>query len=1093
MTDQPTNPFPGLRPFEEDEEPLFFGREQVIIDLLSRLRTSRFLAVTGTSGCGKSSLVKAGLLPALHRGFMAGAGSSWRVALFRPGCDPIGNLAESLTRARLFKDTTPDAMQRRIIESTLRRSNHGLIEVVREARLPGYENFLIVVDQFEELFRFEKLEKSLHKEIHDSTAFVDLLMAVPGQTGMSLYIILTMRSDFLGDCTIFQGLPEAINSGQYLVPRMTREEKREAITSPIGIGGAYITPMLVSRLLNDVGDNPDQLPILQHALMRTWNYWSRDRRQDEPLGLRHYEAIGAMEHALSQHAEEAYLELKTPHSRTICEKMFKFLIEIGERGSIVRRPARVDDLCQVTGASPKQVIDVINHFRRPGRTFLMPPGHVPLHPGSDIDISHESLIRIWTRLNRWVKKEEHSAEFYLRLAKAAALHREGKVGLWRDPELILALEWLEEQEPNAVWARRYHTGFDQAINFLEASKKQKQYEVAQKEREQRAKIRRATLFSIIIAIVAIIAIIFAFMAIKKGQEARKMQEEAWEQKLRAEEARDDAREERKKAEISRKQAEEAREKESQERIKAEKNEKEANEERARAQENEKKARQAEALARENQVKEQIKGLIADMNREEASFRGLLAKARELAAHSRTQAGEETKELRTKLALAAFRLNEDAYGALDKNTREVLEKFDKDKLDEFAGQTGIGNLFNELEKLRDKLKKVSSGIHCPAELFETLRDAYIDVEEKGDIIYQDVESWAMAAPGGSIVFSDRENNLFQAALQPSPGRARLPVLKKNRLLSPISTFQATCLAESSECFFCGTDDGRILYWEKSSWRETRQLRHRGAKILAMAASWDNRHLFYSVKNKLYICDLISKKSFDRIFPLEKHNYILTMSVIEGPGAGDSFLIAGDENGVLHQVSIYGGRWEKKIANTAPPAAHQSALHSSALDPRRKRLVMGDSSGRIHFFYQVDGGSLSPGVPINRALFEYAHEGIVSVLAFSPGGRYLASGGLDGAIMLWDLDGLNNAAIARQKPIIHITGNRKILSLVFAPNGEYLVFNDEKNLRICPTRPEIFYDLLCRKKKWAFTPGEWRRYFGEALSPEQMNFCPARREN
>ncbi len=126
-TGTPTNPFPGLRPFEEEEEPLFFGRDQAVIELLSRLRTSRFLAVIGTSGSGKSSLVKAGLLPSLHGGFMAGAGSGWRVALFRPGCDPIGNLAESLIRARVFytsaaddsePDPAPAAIQRRIIETT---------------------------------------------------------------------------------------------------------------------------------------------------------------------------------------------------------------------------------------------------------------------------------------------------------------------------------------------------------------------------------------------------------------------------------------------------------------------------------------------------------------------------------------------------------------------------------------------------------------------------------------------------------------------------------------------------------------------------------------------------------------------------------------------------------------------------------------------------------------------------------------------------------------------------------------------------------------------------------------------------------------
>jgi energy-coupling factor transporter ATP-binding protein EcfA2 len=463
-----TNPFPGLRPFEEEEEPLFFGRDQAVIELLSRLRTSRFLAVIGTSGSGKSSLVKAGLLPSLHGGFMAGAGSGWRVALFRPGCDPIGNLAESLTRARVFytgdaddrePDPAPAAIQQRIIETTLRRSNRGMIEIAREARLPAHENLLVVVDQFEELFRFEKLEKSRHEERQDSAAFVELLLEVSRQTGFPVYIILTMRSEFLGSCTEFRGLPEALNRGQYLIPRMTREEKREAVIGPIAIGGAAVTPMLVSRLLNDVGDNPDQLPILQHALRRTWDYWARIRREGDPLDLVHYEAVGTMARALSRHAEEAYAELKTRRSRTICEKLFKLLIEVDERGYAIRRPARVRDICRMIDASEKEVIDVIHVFRRPGRTFLMPPGTVGLGSDSDIDISHESLMRIWTRLSEWVTEEGQSAELYLRLAKAAALYEEGKAGLWRDPELMLALEWQGKNRPNALWAQRYDPSF----------------------------------------------------------------------------------------------------------------------------------------------------------------------------------------------------------------------------------------------------------------------------------------------------------------------------------------------------------------------------------------------------------------------------------------------------------------------------------------------------------------------------------------------------------------------------------------------------------------------------------------------------------
>lgn len=265
------NPFPGLRPFETDEYGLFFGREGQSDALIERLQRSHFLAVVGTSGSGKSSLVRAGLLPALRGGMMAGAGSGWRIAIMRPGNDPIGNLANALAEKDVLLEAgggLPPAEAEAVIEATLRRGSLGLVDAARQARLQDHEKLLVVVDQFEELFRF-RAARSLSSTGDDASAFVKLLLEASEQRELSIFVVPTMRSDFLGDCAQFQGLPEAINDGQYLIPRMTRDERRFAITGPVGVKRCKITEPLVNRLMNDVGDNPDQLPILQHALMRT--------------------------------------------------------------------------------------------------------------------------------------------------------------------------------------------------------------------------------------------------------------------------------------------------------------------------------------------------------------------------------------------------------------------------------------------------------------------------------------------------------------------------------------------------------------------------------------------------------------------------------------------------------------------------------------------------------------------------------------------------------------------------------------------------------------------------------------------------------
>ncbi|MBH2042034.1 MAG: ATP-binding protein [Comamonadaceae bacterium] len=499
----PPNPFPGLRPFREDEETLFFGREAQVDAMIDKLAATRFLAVVGTSGSGKSSLVNCGLVPALHRGLMAGAGSVWRVATLRPGNRPLRALAEALARPDTLgprqadeSDFTPAEM----MEALLRMSKLGLVDAFEQARLDANQNLLVVVDQFEELFRYQALALSAAAAApaaatastgDDATAFVNLLLEASTHQELPVRVVLTMRSDFLGECAQFFGLPEAINRGQYLVPRMTRDERRSAIAGPVGVGGAEIDPVLLTRLVNDVGDNPDQLSILQHALNRTWARWQQDGGSGA-LALRHYEAVGTMAHALNQHAEEAFSELAEGRPRALAEALFKAITDKVTDARGTRRPTRLDTLCEVTGASAAELTLVIEVFRDPSRSFLMPPAGTALRPDSPIDISHESLMRVWDRLRAWADEEAQSAQTYRRLAEIAELELAGSAGLLRQPDLQFAIDWQRRQQPNAAWAGRYRAGFETMCDFLQRSESAFDSELRAEaaQREQQAQITR---------------------------------------------------------------------------------------------------------------------------------------------------------------------------------------------------------------------------------------------------------------------------------------------------------------------------------------------------------------------------------------------------------------------------------------------------------------------------------------------------------------------------------------------------------------------------------------------------------------------------
>lgn len=500
----PSNPFPGLRPFEPDEDHLFFGRERETDELLRRLRSNRFLAVVGTSGSGKSSLVRCGLIPSLQSGFMVSAGSSWRICVLRPGEDPVGHLAGALDAPGGIGEEREDlrATSRVLIEATLRRGTRGLIEAVTQAHLPRNDNVLIVVDQFEELFRYRRNRRQAGVPDH-AVDFVKLLVEATRQSDVSLYVVLTMRSDFLGDCMEFPGLPEAVNAGLYLVPRMSRDNLRAAITGPVAVAGGEIAQRLVQRLLNDVGEDPDRLPVLQHALMRTWDHWQAGGRGRRPIDLEDFEAVGTLRTALSRHAEEAYAECGAAQ---VVEGMFKALTDSFADPRGTRRPTAVGELALVCETGEAEIVRIVETFRRAGRSFLTPPAGVPLATASIVDLAHESLMRGWARLIGWAAEERQSASLYVRVSQAATWWREGSAGLWRSPELDLGLRWRRESRPTAAWAERYHGSFAEAMDFLDRSEREQRRVEAEKEAERRTQLRRTQWAAAVLAALLVMAL-----------------------------------------------------------------------------------------------------------------------------------------------------------------------------------------------------------------------------------------------------------------------------------------------------------------------------------------------------------------------------------------------------------------------------------------------------------------------------------------------------------------------------------------------------------------------------------------------------------
>jgi hypothetical protein len=392
------------------------------------------------------------------------------------------------------------------IRAGLRRGPRGLADLVTGPLMPGAgpalppgHNLILLVDQFEEIFRYRRVG-----DTKEADAFVAMLVATTRQTDVPVFVAITMRSDYLGDCAVFEGLPELLNDSQFLTPRLSREQRQEAIEGPARVFGGEVEPGLVGRLLNDMGPDPDQLPLMQHALTRLWDL-AEAEADGGPivLKLKDYAAMGGLNRALHNHAEEVFDKRLTHSQKRVAEVLFRCLSERerGGRDAVrrdIRRPTLLCDIASVARASEEDLAAVIDVFREPELCFLTPPAFVPLSGSTMIDVSHESLIRRWGRLQEWVEDEAELAKTYLRYEQSARLWKRGETGLLAPPELDFAMQWLNSPLTTDVWARRYEGDFALAEEYVRASEAQHQRqqeaerarELARQEAEKRELLER---------------------------------------------------------------------------------------------------------------------------------------------------------------------------------------------------------------------------------------------------------------------------------------------------------------------------------------------------------------------------------------------------------------------------------------------------------------------------------------------------------------------------------------------------------------------------------------------------------------------------
>jgi WD40 repeat protein/class 3 adenylate cyclase len=514
------NPYKGLRAFQETDAPDFFGREALTERLLMRMNEdvplNRFLAVVGPSGSGKSSLVRAGLVPALRRGGVAGS-RRWLVVEMLPGAHPLEEVDALLCNIAANPPAT--------LMELLKDDERGLIRAVKRI-LPRDETIelVLVIDQFEEVFTLVEDEPT---RVH----FLESLYQAVTDERSRLRVVVTLRADFFDRPLLYPDPGELMRQRTAVVLPLSAEELERAIVRPAAQMGVASEPELIAAIIKDVGEQPGALPLLQYALTELFE---RRDGQSNTMTVAAYRESGGVLGALARRADELYEGL-SDEEREACRQLFLRLITLGEGVEDTRRRVRRAELASISTDTKAldRVIDVYGRYR------LLTFDSDPITKGPTVEVAHEALIRSWERLREWLDESRadlrtqrqlmaEATEWersnkdpsYLssgaRLAQFEALaegaDRPGGVALTAEERAYLAASIEERDRQEKAEQERQERELELALQAAERAE--------QAARAQRSAARRLRYLVAGLAVFLAVAIILSGVAVSQGQTAQ---------------------------------------------------------------------------------------------------------------------------------------------------------------------------------------------------------------------------------------------------------------------------------------------------------------------------------------------------------------------------------------------------------------------------------------------------------------------------------------------------------------------------------------------------------------------------------------------
>lgn len=1013
------NPFPGLRSFVFEESHLYFGQDQLITHIIQKLKAHKFVCLLGGAGVGKTSLINCGIKPILYSGLFEASIAEWQIFHTTPGDDPLRNLAQAFHSDQKKKLTKAEQeVHEQICYNILYRGKQGLTELISQDPRSSACNYLFIIDQFEDLFRSKTYASDI-ENYEEAIHYVNLFIEALNSTDYNINVVMSIRSDFTDDCIIFPNLANHINKSNILIPKMTREQVREAIQGPLRTMKIKIDDSLMAQLLNEATIAEDMLPRLQHSMRLTWDAWMSLNNRENPITIKEYEVGGGMKDSVSNHANAIYDEL-TENDKKICEVIFKSLTERGSENKGLLRATTISELAGIAKTDNENIIRIVELFRKEEAGFLVSSDGI-LQAGTLVNLSHVSLLRLWNRLKVWVEDEAISGQMYKRLSETSAAYQVGKTGLLTSPDLQFAINWKEKQSPTLQWARRYNPAYERTMVYLRTSLEKHEAEETLKSTRAKRALRKIRSISIVLGTTAIFAIMLTVYSQIVKRNAQKLQRIALEEKKeadakshKAEIMSKEALEEKWRAELAADEAEKSKKVvlEESKMLAEQKSQAEVF-----AQEAIKKNTETEInLFRVSKQKEQIEQNAiqanlqkkeAEKDKEETFKKRLLTAAQTIASKSLQVQGN--KNLKTVLALHSYTFN-NRYGGLE-NPPDIYYA-----LNAALTEQGISARYN----FKGHIGSVKS----------------LTVSAKSNILYStggdgNVYAWNLheATPTPRIVYKNTEGNL------------------------------SLSLSNNGRWLALGTESGLIKVVDLNNMdRNPAELKGHLGPVYALAFSKDGQQIFSTGADKKVLTWDVATGVSTVVF--HENTTIRSISL----SADNKFLAGGADDGRILLWDIATNQLITLRGEDVYP------IYSVAFNKNGTLLASGDIKGGIKLWN-----------PYAHKIVKVLknHTARVVDITFSSTNDLMTSSSYDGTAYIFDTRFINNPPIVIKEPatwILTVAFSNDNKKLIMGTNKPDYIFS-------MPAQTKVMSDLLCGKVSRGLTTEEWNFYIGNDVKYEK----------